>query len=179
MKFKKMVFSITISLLLLLPVTAAAQHKHDGQTKPAAQGTEMAMMESPHHKLMMAYVASMSAFASSLKEQAMKPQSLDVEAARATVAELRHNLDAMEALHQKHMQMMTPEMQTKMQTMMQDMTKNQGILKEHVTALETAVQAEKPDATQLRTHATALFNQLEQMSKMHGSKTKKMTSTKM
>ncbi len=136
-------------------------------------------MESPHHKLMMAYVASMSAFASSLKEQAMKPQSLDVEAARATVAELRHNLDAMEALHQKHMQMMTPEMQTKMQTMMQDMTKNEGMLKEHVTALETAVRAEKPDATQLQTHATALLNQLEQMSKMHGGKTKKMTSTKM
>jgi hypothetical protein len=45
--------------------------------------------------------------------------------------------------------------------------------KEHVTALETAVQAEKPDTTQLRTHATALLNQLEQMSKMHGSKPRK------
>ena len=140
---------------------------------------DMAMMESPHHKLMRAYFASMSAFASSLNEQAMKPQSLDVEAARATVAELRHNLDAMEALHQKYLQMMTPEMQTKMQTMMQDMTKNEGMLKEHVAALETAVQTEKPDATQIRTHATALLSQLEQMSKMHGGKTKKKTSTKM
>lgn len=170
MKLKEMMFSITISLVLLLPVPAAAQHKHGDQTKPGTPGMEMAMMDSPHHKLMMAYVASMSAFASSLNEQAMKPQSLDVEAARATVAELRHNLDAMEALHQKHMQMMTPEMQTKMQTMMQDMTKNERMLKEHVTALETAVQTEKPDATQIRTHATALLNQLEQMSKMHGSK---------
>jgi hypothetical protein len=170
MKFKEIVFSITISLLLLLPATSAAQHKPGDQTKPAAQGMDMSMMDSSHHKLMMAYVASMSAFASSLNEQAMKPQSLDVEAARATVAELRHNLDAMEALHQKHMQMMTPEMQTKMQTMMQDMAKNEGMLKEHVTALETAVQVEKPDATQIRTHATALVNQLEQMSKMHGKK---------
>jgi hypothetical protein len=178
MRLKRMVFSIMISLLLL-PATAAAQHKQGEQTKPAAPGMDMAMMESPHHKLMMAYVASMSAFASSLNEQAMKPQSLDVEAARATVAELRHNLDAMEALHQKHMQMMTPEMQTKMQTMMQDMTKNQGMLKEHVTALETAVQTQKPDATQIRTHATALLNQLEQMSKMHGSKTKTKPGTKM
>lgn len=175
MKLKEMVFSIIGSLLLLLPATSAAQHKHGQQTKPAAPGIDMAMMESPQHKLMMAYVASMSAFASALNEQAMKPQSLDVEAARATVAELRHNLDAMEALHQKHMQMMTPEMQTKMQTMMQDMTRNEGMLKEHVTALETAVQMEKPDATQIRAHATALLNQLEQMSKMHGSKSKKMT----
>ena len=178
MKLKQMVFSTTVSLLLLLPVTAAAQHTHGGQTKPAAQGMDMAMMESPHHKLMIAYVASMSAFASSLNEQAMKPQSLDVEAARATVAELRHNLDAMEALHQKHMQMMTPEMQTKMQTMMQEMTKTQEMLKEHVTALEAAVRLEKPDATQIRTHATALLNELEKISKMHSGKTK-MTSTKM
>lgn len=179
MRLKKMVFLTAISLLLLLAVTSAAQHKHGGQTKPAAPGMDMAMTESPQHKLMMAYVASMSAFASSLNEQAMKPESLDVEAARATVAELRHNLDAMEALHQKHMQKMTPEMHTKMQTMMQDMNKNQGMVKEHVAALETAVQAEKPDATQVRTHATALLNQLEQMSKMHGSKTKKMTNMKM
>ena len=140
---------------------------------------ETVMMESPRHKLMMAYVASMSAFASSLNEQSMKSQSLDVEAARATVAELRHNLDAMEALHQKHMQMMPAEMQTKMQTMMQDMDKSREMFKEHVTALESAVQAEKPDATQVRTHATALVNQLQQMSKMHDSKPKKMTSMKM
>ena len=179
MNFRQWVFSITFSLLLLFPVTAAAQHKHGSQTKPASPGMDMAMMQSPHHKLMMAYVASMSAFASALNEQAMKSQTLDAEAARATVAELRHNLDAMEALHQKHMQMMTAEMQTKMQTMMQDMDKNREMLKEHVTALETAVQAEKPDATQVRTHTTALVNQLQRMSKMHGSKSKKTTSMKM
>jgi glutamate racemase len=179
MNFQQRVFSITFSLLLLFPVIGTAQHKRASQTKPASPGMDMAMMQSPHHKLMMAYLASMTAFASALNEQAMKSQTLDAEAARATVAELRHNLDAMEALHQKHMQMMTPEMQTKMQTMMQDMDKSREMVKEHVTALETAVQAEKPDAAQVRTHATALVNQLQQMSKMHDGKPKKMMSMKM
>lgn len=177
MNFKKRMFSLTVGLLLLVPVTLAAQQKHPDQMKTPSQG--MAMMESPQHKLMMAYVASMSAFASALNDQAMESKTFDVEAARASVAELRHDLDAMEALHQKHMQMMTAEMQSRMQTMMQNMDKHRGMLKEHVTALETAVQTEKPDATQVRTHATALVNELEQISKMHGGKSKKMTGTKM
>ena len=179
MNYKESVSSITICLLLLFPVASAAQHKHSGQTKPASPGMDAAMMQSPHHKLMMAYVESMSAFASALNEQASKTQALDTEAARATVAEIRHNLDAMEALHDKHMQMMTSEMQTKMQTMMQDMDKSRAMLKEHVTALEAAVQADKPDVTKIRTHATALVNQLQEMSKMHAGKPKKTTSMKM
>lgn len=170
MNYKQSVFSIIVGLLLLLPVTSAAQHQQAGQTKP---GMDAAMMESPQHHLMMAYVASMSAFASALNEQAGKVQTFDVEAARASVAELRHNLDAMEALHQKHMQMMKPEMQAKMQTMMQNMDKHRAMVKEHVTALETAVQADKLDVTQVRTHATALVNELQQVSKMHDSKPKK------
>lgn len=61
------------------------------------------MMQSPHHKLMMAYMRSMSEFAIALRDEALKAAPLDVEFARATVAELRHNLDAAESLHQKHM----------------------------------------------------------------------------
>jgi hypothetical protein len=179
MKLKERVFSITVSLVLLFAVASAAQDKHPSQTKAPMPGMDMAMMQSPHHKLMTAYIASMSAFASAIKEQAMKSEALDVEAARATVAELRHNLNAMEALHQKHMQMMPAEKQAKMQSMMQNMDKHRGMLKEHVTALETAVQADKPDINQVQTHATALVNELEQISKMHGGKSKKMTSTKM
>ena len=179
MNYKEIIFSITICLLLLLPVASAAQHKHSSQTKPASSGMDAAMMQSSHHKLMMAYVESMSAFASALNEQASKTQALDTETARASVAELRHNLDAIEALHEKHMQMMNAEMQTKMQMMMQDMVESRAMLKEHVTALEAAVQADKPDASQVRTHATALLNQLQQMSQMHAGKPKKTMSMKM
>lgn len=176
MKSREKVLSIAASLILFLPITSTPQHEHPGQTKTTSPTVE-AMME-PHRKLMMAYAKSMSIFASAINDHAMRSQGLDVEIARATVSEIRHDLDAMEALHQKHMKMMTPEMHAKMQTMMQEMNKTRETLKEHIKALETAVHAEKPDATQVRTHATALVNQLEEMSKMHDSE-RKRTSTKM
>ncbi|MGZ8842453.1 MAG: hypothetical protein ACXW18_02245, partial [Pyrinomonadaceae bacterium] len=96
----------SIMLVLVIPSAAWAQHKHaqGGQKNPgmAAMKSEMAkMMKSPHHMLMTAHMKSMGAFAKSLRDQAVKPGDLDVEFARANVAELRHNLDAMEAIHQK------------------------------------------------------------------------------
>ena len=125
------------------------------------------MMKSPHHKLMTAYMKSMSAFATSLRDQAMKPD-LDVEVARATVAELRHDLDAMEALHQKHMQSMSADMQAKMKMMMEKMEKKGAAIKDQVSALENDVQADKPDSAQVAAHANALLKHLGMMSKMHG-----------
>lgn len=164
--------AIAIMLIVSIPSVAWAQHKHGGQKKAGMSGMKMdmpmMMMKSPHHKLMMAYMKSMSTFATTLRDQAMKPEAMDVEVARATVAELRHNLDAMEALHQKHMQSMSAEMQSKMKTMMEKMDKNGAKLKDQVTALETDVQADKPDSAQVTAHANALLKHLGMMSKMHG-----------
>ena len=173
-------------LVLLVPSAASAQHKHtqSGQKKPGMAGmagmkSEMSkMMQSPHHKLMMAYMKSMSAFASALREQAMKAQALDLDAARATVAELRHNLDAMEALHQKHMQTMPADMQSKMQMMMEKMDKDRTTLKDQVGALETDVQADKPDSKKVTADSNALLKHLGMMSKMNGSKAGKKMGMK-
>lgn len=178
---------IPMVVMLFVPTTTSAQHKHGqtGRQKAGMAGmkSEMAkMMQSPHHKLMMAYMKSMSAFASALREQAMKVQGLDVDAARATVAELRHNLDAMEALHQKHMQSMSADMQSKMQMMMGKMDKDRAMIKDQIGTLETDVQVERPDAAQIRTHANALIRHLGMMSNMHGRSkagTKKPTGMKM
>jgi hypothetical protein len=173
-----------IMLVLLIPGAAWAQHKHT-QSAPKKTGmagmkSEMSkMMQSPHHKLMMAYMKSMSEFATVLRDQAIKPQALDVEVARTTVAELRHSLDAMEALKQKHMQsmgaemkskmqMMSAEMKSKMQTMMEKMDKDRSTLKDQVSALETDVQADKPDSAQVTAHANALLKQFGMMSKKGG-----------
>jgi len=98
-------------LVLLIPSAAWAQHKHThtGPKKAGMAGmkSEMSMMmKSPHHMLMTAHMKSMSEFAKTLRDQAVKPEALDVEFARATVAGLRHNLDAMEAIRQKHIQTM-------------------------------------------------------------------------
>ncbi len=165
--------AIAIMLVLVIPSAAWAQHKHTkaGQKKPGMAGmmTEMSkMMKSPHHLLMTTHMKSMSEFARALRDQSVKPEALDVEFARAAVAELRHNLDAMEAIHQKHMQMMSAEMQSKMQMMMEKMAKDRSMVKDQVSALETDVQADKPDSKQVAAHTNALLKHLGMMSKMHG-----------
>ena len=98
----------------------------------------------------------------------MKPNVIDPEVARATVAELRHNIDAMDALKQKHMQSMSAEMQAKMKMMMEKMDKDGAKMKDQVSALETDVQADKPDSAQVTAHANALLKHLGMMSRMHG-----------
>ncbi len=175
-----------IMLVLLIPSAAWAQHKHtpSGQKKVGMAGmsAEMAkMMKSPHHLLMMAHMKSMSEFARTLRDQAVKPGALDVEFARANVAELRHNLDAMEAIHQKHMETMPAEMKSKMQMMMEKMGKERAMVKDQVSALETDVLADTPDSKQVAAHTNALLKHFGMMSKMHGMSkaSKKMGMKKM
>jgi len=173
-----------IMLILLIPTAAWAQHRHTpGEPKKpgmAGMKSEMSiMMKSPHHMLMTAYMKNMSEFARTLRDQAMKPEPLDVEFARATVAELRHSLDAMEAIHQKHMETMSADMKSKMQTMMDKMDKDRAMVKDQVSALETDVQADKPDSKQVAAHSNALLKHFAMMSKMHsGSKAGKKMAMK-
>lgn len=162
-----------VMLVLVIPSAAWAQHQHTQSTQKKSgmpgMSAEMAkMMESPHHVLMTAHMNSMSEFARALRDQAVKPEALDVEFARAAVAELRHCLDAMEAIHQKHMQAMSPEMKSKMQMMMEKMEKDRSMVKDQVSALEADVQADKLDSKQVAAHANALLKHLGMMSEMHG-----------
>ena len=175
MNTRALLSTLAIMLVLSIPSVSSAQHKHGGQKKAGMSGMKMdlpmmmkMMMKSPHHKLMTAYMKSMTGFATSLRDQAMKPNAIDVEVARATVAELRHDLDAMEALHQKHMQSMSADMQAKMKMMMEKMEKKGAAIKDQVSALENDVQADKPDSAQVAAHANALLKHLGMMSKMHG-----------
>ena len=187
-----------IMLVLVIPSAAWAQHKHTpGEPKKpgmAGMKSEMAMMmKSPHHMLMKAHMKSMSDFARTLRDQAMKAGTLDVEFARAAVAELRHNLDAMEAIHEKHMETMSAEMKSKMETMkaemkskmqmmMEKMEKDRATLKDQVSALEADVQAVTPDNKQVLADTSAVLNHLRMMSKMNGGSraaSKKMVMKKM
>jgi hypothetical protein len=187
---RNLLSATAIMLVLVIPSAAWAQHKHtqSGPKKPGMAGmagmkSEMSkMMKSPHHMLMTAHMKTMAEFARTLRAQAVKPTALDVEFARAAVAELRHNLDAMEAIHQKHMQTMSAEMQSKMQMMMEKMGKDRSMLKDQVSALETDVLADKPDSTQVTAHVNALLKHFGMMSKMHGGSKavkKKMAMKKM
>jgi hypothetical protein len=184
-------------LILLIPSAAWAQHHHtqSGQKKSDMAGmkTEMSkMMKSPHHMLMTAHLKTMSEFARTLRNQAMKHEALDSDFARGAVAELRHNLDAIEAIHQKHMQAMSgemnskmeamsAEMKSKMQMMMEKMDKDRAKLKDQVSVLETDVQADKPDSKRVTADSNALIKHLDMMSKMNGGSTagkKKMAMKK-
>ena len=144
----------------------------------AAQGTKKmqggmmmdmaAMKNDPHHKLMMAYMKNMADFARILRDQALTPKGPDAEFARAVVAQLRHDFDAMEAIRLKHMDAMSPEMKAQMKMMMDKMEKGQAMVREHIVALETAVQADMPDAKQVAMHANDLVKQFAMMSNMGG-----------
>ena len=182
---RELVTVTAIMFVLVIPCTALAQHKHTQNTQKQAgmpgMSAEMSkMMKSPHHMLMTAHMKSMSEFTRALHDQAVKPEALDVEFARATVAELRHNLDAMEAIHQKHMQTMSAEMKSTMHMMMEKMDKDRSMVKDQVMALETDVQAATPDSKQVAAHTNALLKHFGMMSKMHGgSKTDKKMGMKM
>ena len=173
MRVKTPTLLSAIMLVLVIPSAGWAQHKHtqSGQKRSGMPGmsAEMSkMMQSPHHMLMTAHMKSMSEFARTIRDQAVKTGALDAEFVRAAVAELRHNLDAMEAIHQKHMQAMSTEMKSKMKMMMEKMDKDRSMLKDQVSALETDVQADTPDSKQVAAHTNALLKHLAMMSKMHG-----------
>ena len=184
MNTRALLTATAIMLVLLIPSAAWAQHKHTPSAPKkagmAGMKSKMAMMmKSPHHLLMTAHMKTMSEFARTLRDQAVKPEALDVEFARAAVAELRHCLDAMEAIHQKHMEMMSAEMKSKMQMMMEKMDKDRSMVKDQVSALELDVQADTPDSKHVATHANALLKHFAMMAKMHGgSKGKKMAMKK-
>ena len=177
MKEMKTVFLSLLAAAAIVVTSSEtfAQHTHE-QKKAGMSGMqpEMAeMMQSSHHQLMMAYMQSMTEFARTLHEQAVKTAPLDVEFARAAVAELRHNLDAADSLHQKHMGMMNAEMQSKMKAMMEKMDKDRTMLKDQVIALEADVSADKPNAKQVAAHADALLKHLRMMSSMSNKPAKK------
>ncbi|MEO8647974.1 MAG: hypothetical protein ABI539_02290 [Acidobacteriota bacterium] len=179
MKTKAHLFTAILTVAMLI----AGAHGIDAQSKMAKMQDKpmdmSQMMKAPHHMLIMAHMKSMSEFTRTLHHQAMMPMALDAEFARAAVAELRHDFDAIAAIHQKHMGSMSPEMKSKMdgmspemkakmQVMMEKMDKERSLINDQVSALETDVKAKTPDSKQVAMHATALLKHLDMMSKMHG-----------
>lgn len=169
---------------------AIAQHEGHSTKKdpfqPATQSkidmlhNHMMMANEPHHVLAMAYHQNLTAFAKALHEQTAGASSVNIEFARAAVAEMRRSFDRMKQHHQKHMQTMSAEMHTKMSgqmsEMMQQMVTHQTELNTRLTALEQEVQLSTPDAKKVAALAASVSSHLDSMSKMHqgaqGSKMK-------
>lgn len=179
-----------IALMLFSAVGALAQteHQHDTQKPSPSTGVQSKkpmqhdmskmdmskMMNEPHHVLAMAYMQNMGTFAKALRDQAQASSPLDATFARAAVAEIKRSLDQMEEHHGEHMKMMSEEMRSHMAAMMKDMDMHRSMLKDAVSALEKDVHADQLNAKQITTDSANVLKHLDEMSKMHDDKGKKM-----
>lgn len=161
---------MALSLGAFGAMATAAEHK--GHSPRA-----MEMAHEPHHVLAMAYHRNLATFAKALHEQTAGASSVNLEFARAAVAEMRRSFDQMKQHHQACMQAMSAELQAKMQDKMQQMEPQQNQLNDQLTALEQEAQSAAPDPTKVATFASNVLTHLDAMSKMHhGSRGKEMKS---
>jgi len=148
--------------------TAPSQSMPKG--KMGMSGNHMMIMEmanEPHHVLAMAYQRNLATFATSLSKQETGASSVNVEFARAAVAEMRRSFDEMKQQHDAHMQTMSPEMRTKMSGMMKQMEPQQTQVSDSLTALEQEVQSSAPDPKKISALAASVSSHCDAMSKMH------------
>ena len=170
--------------LVLLVMSFQAVATTTAQDKPAAKKVHprpihnrmaMGMAGDPHHALAMAYHRNVINFARVLRNQTARSKAVNVEFARAAVAEIRHSSDEMTKHHKEHMDTMSAEMRDKMKTMMAQMAKHETEFNDQLTALEREVQLATPDPKKVSTLAGSLLNQVDAMSKMkHGARTNQM-----
>ncbi len=185
---KRIRISSAASLALLLggvPTLGVAQSTtppmktHD---MSAMHGTKDMMM-GPHQALAMAYGENLSAFARLVQRQASRSKTVDVDLARPAVVEMRRSFDQMQQHHKAHASMMGDGMKSTMGTdmkamagagtksmaaMMQQMETHMTSLNEHLTALETEVNASVPSPMSVSTHAAEMVKHCAAMSAMSG-----------
>jgi hypothetical protein len=158
------VFSATVATAQS-PATAGTTPPATTQSKDAMAHNQMMMANEPHHILAMAYHQNLLVFTKALQEQTASASSVNVEFARAAVAEMRHSFDQMKEHHQDHVQAMSPEMHS--EKTMQEMETHQTELNTALAALEQEVQLATPDVKKVSTLATSVHTHLDAMSKLH------------
>ena len=126
------------------------------------------MMGGPHQVLAMAYRDNLATFARALRGQVNQSKSVNLDLARPAVAEMRRSYGQIQDHHQAHMRtMMSDHADSAMSANMKRMETRLTALGEHLTGLESAVNASTPDYRQVAEHATKLLNQSASMSSMH------------
>lgn len=126
------------------------------------------MMEGPHHVLAMAYRDNLATFARALRTQVSQSTSVNLELARPAVTEMRRSFEQMKQHHQAQMTMMSEQSKAAMSGTMQKMETHIAALNEHLTALESEVNASAPDPKKVSEHATEILKQCAGMSSMAG-----------
>ena len=128
------------------------------------------MMEGPHHVLAMAYMDNLATFARALDTQVTKSKTVNLDLARPAVAEMRRSFDQMKQHHQAQMMtMMGDQKKPPMsEEMMKKMETHLTALGNHLTALESEVNASTPDPKKVAEHTTEILKQCDGMSAMPG-----------
>lgn len=124
------------------------------------------MMVGPHHVLAMAYRDNLATFARALRGQGAQSKTVNLDLARPAVAEMRRSFDQLKQHHQAQMTMVADQARAPMTPMMPNMDTRLTALSEHLTALESEVNASTPDAKAVAAHTTEILKQCAAMSAM-------------
>jgi hypothetical protein len=162
-KMKKQIFVISALIVAVLLSAGGVFAQQDKMMKKEGMNMMAEMQKDAHHSLMMAHRQSVLTFAKTLREMAQGGKLEDAGLARNAFAEIKRGVEKMEEIHQSHLNKLSAEMREKMKPMMEKMQTEQAALREHLLALEKALQANAPDAREVEKHAAALVAQFEKM----------------
>ena len=137
------------------------------------------MMAGPHAALAMAYRDNLVTFARTLRDQVNHSQAVNLDLARPAVAEMRRSYEQIRDHHQAQMKTMgdhmntpmpdmTPKMQQQMPEMMARMESHFKMLNEHLTLLESELNAGTPGPKEVVAHTTEILQECAEMSAMAG-----------
>src|SRR4249920_1468945 len=142
---------VTLALAAFGAMAVNAQTSYPGVGTPApttatmTQNTKV-MVSEPNYVLAMAYQGSMSAFADALNGQTVGGGAVNVDFARAAVAEMRRSFDQMKKYNEEYMKTISAEVRAQSTATMQALETQRAGLNAQLTSLEAEVKLDKPDA---------------------------------
>ena len=148
--------------------TVQSQSATQGKKEMSHDRMMMNMANEPHHVLAMAYKDNLVSFAKALRQEAAKAKMVNLEFARAAVAEMKRSFDQMQEHHQDHMKTMDDKMKAQMADMMKQMDAHHSAIQEHLAALDKEMQTSAPDAKSVLNHVAEILKQCDGMAKTHG-----------
>ena len=171
---KSVIFIFFLAFTFFFSVNGVLAQDTKTEMKPMGKHMSMDdMSKNPQHMLMMGYRQNLITFATSLRDAA-NTGSIDAEFARTAVAEIKRSAEKMNEIHQKHMNMMSPQMRTDMAEMMQKMQQQHAKFQEQITNLEKLVQTDKMDAQAIGKQADAIVSEFGMMQMKDKDKMKNM-----
>ena len=122
------------------------------------------MMGGPHHVLAMAYRDNIATFGRALRGQLASSPTVNLDLARPAVAEMRRSFDQMKEHHQA--QMMMDNTKPAMSEPMKHMEAHLSAVGEHLTALESELNAATPSPAKASEHTNMILKECGGMSPM-------------